>query len=65
MKHVDLEKFYESLALNIDSVGKANSELYLAKLVLLLAYRNGDANEVQKCIEYAACSLSNEEIECG
>lgn len=57
MKHSDLEKIYESLALKIDEVGSANSELFLAKLVLLLAHKNGDAGDVLTCINDAALSL--------
>lgn len=58
MKHEDLEKTYESLALKIDEVGTSHSELFLAKLVLLLAKKNGDAAEVRQCIDEAALSLN-------
>lgn len=57
MNHQDLERTYESLAATIDTVGEANSELFLAKLVLLLAHHNGDADQVQTCIDDAAQSL--------
>ena len=57
MNHPDLERTYASLALKIDEIGEAQSELFLAKLVLLLAHKNADANEVQECIDDAAVSL--------
>lgn len=59
MNHADLEKTYVSLALKIDEVGEASSELFLAKLVLLLAQKHGNADEVQKCIDEAAVSLDS------
>ena len=58
MNHHDLENTYAALALKIDAVGKDQSELFLAKLVLLLAHKNGDADEVQKSIDDAAASLA-------
>ena len=57
MNHADLEKTYESLARKIDELGEDKSELFLAKLVLLLANANGDAVEVQGFIDGAAQSL--------
>lgn len=57
MNHTDLENTYAALALKIDEVGEAQSELFLAKLVLLLAHKNGDADEVQALINDAATSL--------
>ena len=45
------------LAGKIDEVGEANTELFLAKLVLLLAHKNGDVDDVQKCIDNAAASF--------
>ena len=57
MNHQDLENTYAALALKIDEVGETNSELFLAKLVLLLARKIGDADEVQKCIDDAAKSM--------
>lgn len=59
MNHQDLEDTYASLARKIDEVGQARSELFLAKLVLLLAQRNGDVNEIQKYIDDAAASLDS------
>ncbi len=57
MNHADLEKTYESLARKIDEVGHDNSELFLAKLVLLLAHANGNAIDVQQFINEAAESF--------
>lgn len=54
MNHSDLENTYAALALKIDEVGEEKSELFLAKLVLLLAQRNGNAEDVQQCIDEAA-----------
>ncbi len=59
MNHPDLERIYASLALKIDEVGEEKSELFLAKLVLLLAQKNGDADDVLECIDDAAVSLAN------
>ena len=59
MNHPDLESTYASLALKIDEVGEKKSELFLAKLVLLLAQKNGNVDDVLKCIEEAAESLSD------
>ena len=56
MDHSDLERIYASLAVKIDEVGEKNSELFLAKLVLLLAQRNGDADAVHQCIDEAVAS---------
>lgn len=58
MNHADLEATYAALALKIDEVGTDQSELFLAKLVLLLARKNGDLAEVQECIDSAAASLT-------
>ena len=59
MDHTDLEKTYESLALKIDEIGEENSELFLAKLVLLLAHANGDVEHVQQCIDEAGASFGD------
>lgn len=57
MNHADLETTYAALALKIDEVGEHQSELFLAKLALLLAQKNGDVDEIQSCIDGAAASL--------
>jgi hypothetical protein len=53
----DLENIYAALALEIDAVGKENSAVFLAKLVLLLAHKNADPEDVQESIKDAAVSL--------
>ena len=50
MNPAELERIYETLAHNIDEVGQGDSELYLAKLVLLLAHSVGDVDVVEKHI---------------
>lgn len=60
MNHTDLETTYESLALKIDQIGEKNSELFLAKLVLLLAHANGNVEHVQQLIKEAGASFSDE-----
>jgi len=56
MTQAELEIIYESLACKIDEVGE-HSELFLAKLVLLLAKHNDDADRVRQFIDCAAASL--------
>ena len=58
MNPEDLVKTYQSLALNIDKIGDGYSELFLAKLVLLLAHESGNFEEVHQHINNAAASLS-------
>ena len=57
MNQGDLETVYAALAAKIDEVGEDQSELFLAKLALLLAHRNGDVEDVRTCIDDAAASL--------
>ena len=57
MNESDLETVYAALAAKIDEVGKDQSALFLAKLALLLAHRNGDVDDVRACIDDAAASL--------
>ena len=57
MNKQDLETVYAALAVKIDAVGTARSELFLAKLALLLANRNGNIKDVETCIDEAAASL--------
>ncbi len=57
MTPAELEKTYELLAQKIDQVGPEQSQVYLAKLALLLAHRLGDMRLVKACIEDAALSL--------
>ncbi len=58
MNHEDLEITYAALARKIDEVGEKQSELFLAKLVMILAQKSGDADEIQECINAAAESLA-------
>lgn len=55
----DLERVYEALADQLDAVetGGANRELYLAKLVLLLAHETADADRVLAHVAAAAANL--------
>lgn len=57
MNSADLERIYESLAHKLDEVGQGDSELYLAKLVLLLAHSVGDVDVVEKHIADAVQGL--------
>lgn len=57
MNPEQLEDIYESLALKIDDVGKAHSELFLAKLALLLAHSVGDVDLVKQYINDASKDL--------
>ena len=52
-----LEMVYEAIALKIDYLGEEKSELFLAKLSLLLANEIDDLSIVLKAIDDAALSL--------
>lgn len=54
----ELERIYETLARKLDEVGRVDSELYLAKLVLLLAHSIGDVEAVEKHISDAMQGLN-------
>lgn len=54
MTAAELEDTYTALADQIDALGPEKSELFLAKLALLLAHKIGDAGEVGRCIKDAA-----------
>lgn len=58
MTPAELEQTYELMAQKIDQVGPAQSEVYLAKLALLLAHTLADMPRVQTCIEQAAQSIN-------
>jgi hypothetical protein len=47
----DLEKVYERLAAAIDQAGPDKSEVFLAKLVLMLAERSGETAQTLQAIE--------------
>lgn len=57
MTPAELETIYEALAVRLDAVDAAKRELYLAKLVFLLANDMGRAPEVLARIEEAAQNL--------
>ncbi|WP_174148882.1 DUF2783 domain-containing protein [Leisingera sp. ANG59] len=56
----DIEAVYEAIATQIDKVGPANAELYLAKLALLLANEIGDHRRALKCVTDASASLTED-----
>ncbi|WP_428649003.1 hypothetical protein [Roseibium sp.] len=53
----DLETVYETLAEQLDAVAAGKRDLFLAKLVLLLAHDLGDAKRIQTRIAEAADHL--------
>lgn len=53
----DLEAFYDSLAEGIDQATPERSELFLAKLALLLAREVGDPQALDRCIGIALQDL--------
>ncbi len=57
MDQNDLETAYEALAQKIDAISVEQTELYLAKLALLLAKEVGNLTRVLDCIDGAAKSL--------
>jgi hypothetical protein len=54
----DLERVYEALALAIDRAGTAHETQLLAKLVLLLTQKSGDADGVLACLTAAEAHLA-------
>ena len=57
MTPADLETVYEALAEQLDAIGSAQRELYLAKLALLLAHEIADAGRVRSLVAEAASNL--------
>ena len=53
----DLEAFYDALAEGIDQATPVKSELFLAKLALLLAREVADRQALERCIEVALQDL--------
>jgi hypothetical protein len=53
----DLEAFYDALAEGLDQATPARSELFLAKLALLLAREVGDPQALERCIGIALQDL--------
>jgi hypothetical protein len=60
MTKKDIEAVYEVIATQIDKVGPANAELYLAKLALLLANEIGDQRRALKCVADASALLTED-----
>lgn len=59
MTDSEMEAIYESLATKIDAFGKEKSDIFLAKLVLLLSTKFTDLEEIMKFIEEASLDLKN------
>ncbi|MDF1727568.1 MAG: hypothetical protein P1U53_07455 [Sulfitobacter sp.] len=53
----EVETIYEALALQLDSLGNGQRDLFLAKLALLLSQDLGDTDLVCRRIKEAACYL--------
>ena len=58
MKAAEIEIVYEALAKKIDAVGKDNSNIFLAKLVLLLAKDLKNLDKVLSKIDDASLDLN-------
>ncbi len=58
MKAAEIEIIYEALAKKIDTVGKDNSNIFLAKLVLLLAKDLRSLDKVLSKIDDASLDLN-------
>ena len=59
MTDFEMEEIYESLARKIDKFGKEKSDIFLAKLVLLLSKKFTDLDEILDYIEEASLDLKN------
>jgi hypothetical protein len=57
MTNQEIERIYEAIAEMIDQVGPEKSELFLAKLSLLVASETNDVKLVLTCIDDAAKHL--------
>lgn len=57
MTPIDVERVYDGLAASIDAAGPEKSELFLAKLALLLSVELGDVARVLGLIDEAANHL--------
>ena len=55
----EMEKKYEILAIKIDEFGKDKSNIFFAKLVLLLANELNDFDKIVSHIEEATLDLDN------
>lgn len=59
MTDFEMEEIYESLARKIDKFGKEKSDIFLAKLALLLSKKFTDLDEILNYIEEASLDLKN------
>ena len=59
MTDSEMEEIYESLATKIDTFGKEKSDIFLAKLVLLLSKKFTNLEEIMECIKEASLDLEN------
>ena len=59
MTDFEMEEICESLARKIDEFGKEKSDVFLAKLVLLLSKKFTDLDEILNYIEEASLDLNN------
>lgn len=57
MTPTDVELVYDALAQKIDTVGPEKSELFLAKLALLLSHEIGNPTRVIRLIDAASGDL--------
>lgn len=57
MTPIQVEQIYDALAQTLDTVGVEKSELFLAKLVLLLGREVGDLDRVVTLISEASANL--------
>ncbi len=57
MRQDEIETIYETLAIRLDTLGEPLRDLFLAKLVLLLARDVGNLGEVLQRMEDAAHDL--------
>ena len=57
MTPAQIETVYDALAIRLDAAGPARRDLFLAKLVLLLARDLGDVDSVLRRIDDAAQDL--------
>jgi len=58
MTPTDLERVYDTLAASLDSVGPDKSELFLAKLALLLSHEIDDAGRVLDLVREAGSHIN-------
>ncbi|NRB17470.1 MAG: DUF2783 domain-containing protein [Rhodobacteraceae bacterium] len=58
MKSADLEAVYEDLAVTLDTIEAGKRELFLGKLVLLLAHDLGDPARIRAHIAAASANLN-------